>query len=86
ELSSYGVTVEVTDPKADSAELKHEYGFELVKEVGKDYDAVIIAVNHVEYKDLAESWFKNILSKDGLIVDIKGVYKGKINELAYWSL
>lgn len=86
ELSSYGVTVEVTDPKADSAELKHEYGFELVKEVGTDYDAVIVAVNHIEYKDLAESWFKNILSKDGLIVDIKGVYKGKINELAYWSL
>ena len=86
ELSSYGVTVEVTDPKADSEELKQEYGFELVSKPGKDYDAVIIAVNHNEYKDLTESWFQNILSKDGLVVDIKGVYKGKIKELAYWSL
>ncbi|HRH67788.1 MAG TPA: nucleotide sugar dehydrogenase [Bacteroidia bacterium] len=86
ELSSYGVTVEVTDPKADSAELNHEYGFELVNVPGKDYDAVIIAVNHDEYKDLDEAWFRKILSKDGLIVDIKGVYKGKIKELAYWSL
>lgn len=58
ELSSYGVTVEVTDPKANSAELKHEYGFELVKETGTDYDAVIIAVNHAEYKNLDEAWFK----------------------------
>ncbi|HQW00675.1 MAG TPA: nucleotide sugar dehydrogenase, partial [Bacteroidia bacterium] len=66
ELSSYGVTVEVTDPKADSEELKQEYGFELVSKPGKDYDAVIIAVNHNEYKDLTESWFQNILSKDGL--------------------
>ena len=80
ELSSYGVTVEVTDPKADSEELKQEYGFELVSKPGKDYDAVIIAVNHNEYKDLTESWFQNILSKDGLVVDIKGVYKGKIKE------
>ncbi|MBL0138857.1 MAG: nucleotide sugar dehydrogenase [Bacteroidetes bacterium] len=86
ELSSYGVTVEVTDPKANSAELKHEYGFELVKETGTDYDAVIIAVNHAEYKNLDEAWFKKILSKDGLIVDIKGVYKGKIKDIAYWSL
>lgn len=86
ELSSYGVTVEVTDPKANSAELKHEYGFELVKETGTDYDAVIIAVNHSEYKNLDEAWFKKILSKDGLIVDIKGVYKGKIKDIAYWSL
>ena len=51
-----------------------------------DYDAVIIAVNHSEYKNLDEAWFKKILSKDGLIVDIKGVYKGKIKDIAYWSL
>lgn len=87
ELSSYGVHVEVTDPRADSAELKHEYGFELVKEIGSNYDAVIIAVNHNEYKSYDENWFKKILTKDGgLVVDIKGMLKGKIKTLAYWSL
>jgi UDP-N-acetyl-D-galactosamine dehydrogenase len=86
ELTSYGVSVEVTDPKANSEELKHEYGFELVKNIGKNYDAIIIAVNHNEYKSLTEDWFASALNKDGLLVDIKGMMKGKIRNTPYWSL
>ena len=86
ELVSYGVTVEVSDPRANSDELKHEYGFELVKSLGKNYDAIIIAVNHNEFKNLNEEWFASALSKDGLVVDIKGILKGKIKNLNYWSL
>lgn len=86
ELLSYGVHVEVTDPKADSAELKHEYGFELIPKIGKDYDAVIVAVNHNEFVPLDETYFKSITSKDALVVDLKGIYKGRFKDLAYWSL
>lgn len=86
ELLSYGVNVEVTDPKADSSQLKHEYGFELIPEVGKNYDAVIIAVNHKEFIDHDEAYFKSITSKDALVVDLKGIYKGRFKEMAYWSL
>ena len=86
ELASYGVTVEVTDPKASSEELKHEYGFELIKNIGNNYDAIIIAVNHNEYKSLTEDWFASALNKDGLLVDIKGMMKGKIRNVTYWSL
>ncbi len=86
ELLSYGVSVEVTDPKADSAHLKHEYGFELVPDIGKNYDAVIVAVNHNEYANFDEAYFKSITSKDALIVDLKGIYKGKLKEITYWSL
>ena len=86
ELISYGVQVEVSDPKANSTQLKEEYGFELIKDYGKNYDAIIVAVNHNEYLKLDEKWFTNILSKDGLIVDIKGFLKGKITGLNYWSL
>jgi len=86
ELISYGVLVEVTDPKADSKGMKHEYGFDLVEKIGNDYDAVIIAVNHDEYKNLDENYFESITAKDSVIVDIKGIYKSKIQKLAYWSL
>ncbi len=86
ELTSYGVQVEVTDPRADSSELKHEYGFELIKEIGKDYDAVIVAVNHREYADKDEAWFKSILSSEGILIDIKGMYNKKIKDINYWSL
>ena len=86
ELVSYGVSVEVTDPKANSVELKEEYGFSLIPEIGKNYDAVIIAVNHDEFVNLDESYFKSITARDALIVDLKGIYKGKFKEMAYWSL
>jgi UDP-N-acetyl-D-galactosamine dehydrogenase len=86
ELISYGVTVEVTDPRANSHDLKEEYGFELIDKPGTDYDAIILAVNHKEYTELKEDWFGNILTKDGLIVDIKGILKNKITKHTYWSL
>ena len=86
ELLSYGVQVEVTDPKANSEELKLEYGFELMPKIGVNYDAVIIAVNHKEYLGYDEAFFKSITSKDALVVDLKGIYKGKFKEMMYWSL
>ena len=85
ELKSFGVKVEIVDPHADSDELKHEYGFGLGK-LGKGYDGIIVAVNHKEYKALDEKFYKTILSNKGVLVDIKGMYKGKIKGLTYWSL
>lgn len=85
ELKSFGVKVEIVDPHADSDELKHEYGFGLNKQ-GKGYDGVIVAVNHKEYRDLDDKFFKSLASKNGVLVDVKGMYKGKIKSLSYWSL
>ncbi|MFB0925036.1 MAG: UDP binding domain-containing protein [Vicingaceae bacterium] len=86
ELISFGTTVEVVDPHADSGSLIKEYGFGLVSELADNYDAVIVAVNHADYALLDETYFKSITSENPIIVDIKGIYKGKINELTYWSL
>lgn len=87
ELKSFQVHVDLVDPHASSEEMQHEYGVGLSSTPGKDYDALILAVNHKEYKALTESDFKSML-KDGkgIFVDVKGVFKGKINELEYWSL
>ncbi|WP_343748807.1 nucleotide sugar dehydrogenase [Fluviicola sp.] len=86
ELKSFQVKVDLVDPHASSEEMEHEYGVGLV-EIGQNYDAIIVAVNHKEYKNLDEAYFKSIM-KDGkgVFVDIKGIYKGKINDLEYWSL
>ncbi len=86
ELKSYSVSVDVTDTHADSEELKHEYGFGLVEKIGKDYDAVIVAVNHKSYVTLDEKYFQSILTAKGILVDIKGLYRNKIHTLNYWSL
>ncbi len=85
ELKSFGVKVDIVDPHADSAELKHEYGFGLNK-LGKAYDGIIVAVSHKEYKTFDEKYFTGLLSKKGVLVDIKGMYRGKVKKLQYWSL
>jgi nucleotide sugar dehydrogenase len=85
ELQSFGVTVEVADPFANSEELKHEYGFGL-SPITNNYDAIILAVNHKEYMNLSEDYFMGLSTSNGIFVDVKGVYKNKINKLTYWSL
>jgi UDP-N-acetyl-D-galactosamine dehydrogenase len=86
ELISFGVTVEVVDPYADSDSLKEEYGFGLIDDIANDYSAVIVAVNHKEYSDFDEAYFESITVDNPVIVDIKGIYRGQINNLIYWSL
>lgn len=86
ELKSFSVKVDVMDPHADSKELEHEYGFGLVKKISGKYDAVIVAVNHKEYYKLDEKYFKSIMSKNPVLVDVKGMYRGKFKDVTYWSL
>ena len=86
EFKSYGVRVDVTDPRANSEELIKEYGFGLVDKVGNDYDAVILAVHHKEYENYDEDYFVSICKEKAMFIDIKGLYKRRIQKLKYWSL
>ena len=85
-LQSYYVNVDVEDPHADSAELKHEYGFELAGKTATDYDAVIITVPHNAYRELDDAYYAGITKPHGMIADLKGIYRNKINSRNYWSL
>ncbi|MGR6087403.1 MAG: nucleotide sugar dehydrogenase [Arcticibacter sp.] len=86
EFISYGVNVHVVDPHADSDELKHEYGFGLVEKPDNDYDAIVLAVNHKDYAGLNETQLQSMCSEKPVIVDLKGVMRGKIKNMTYWSL
>ncbi len=87
ELQSFQVHVDVVDPHASSHEMHEEYGVGLIDKPSNDYDAVIVAVNHKEYKNLTEADFKALLKdQKGVFVDVKGIFKGKIRDIEYWSL
>ncbi len=86
ELNSYGVEVDLFDPRASKQEVKKEYGLNLKSEIGKEYDAVIVAVNHEEFSSFDESFFTAITNHKAVLVDVKGIYRGKIEKLNYWSL
>jgi UDP-N-acetyl-D-galactosamine dehydrogenase len=86
ELSDFGISVEVIDPGAGKEDVKKEYNIDLKDKPSGKYDAVILAVSHEEYINLDESFFAPLLNNAGIIVDIKGVLRGKIKNHTYWSL
>ena len=86
EFNSFGVKVDVIDPFASKKDVKKEFGLDLNKKVSKGYDAIVLAVNHKEYSMLNEEYFTSIATDKAIFVDIKGIYKNKINKLKYWSL
>lgn len=74
ELQSFGLTVQVADPRALPEDAQHEYGIALTPvDALKPADAVILAVAHDEF--LAGGWplvQKLLGGKEGLVLDIKG--------------
>jgi UDP-N-acetyl-D-galactosamine dehydrogenase len=88
ELRNFSVNVDIVDPHADSDELHHEYGFRLTPEeqMRNDYDAVVVAVSHKPYTEKDEAYFKSITAPNAVVVDVKGLFRNKVQELNYWSL
>jgi len=71
ELSQFGLHVDIHDPLANKEEVKNLYNVILNNDINiLDYDSIIIAVAHNEFKALD---FKNVKSKDNTIIfDTKG--------------
>lgn len=70
ELRDFGMDVDVYDPWANAAEVKHEHGIDLVATVGSNYDAIVLTVAHQEFLGLP---FASMKQADGIIFDIKSV-------------
>lgn len=86
ELKHYGLQVDVIDPHASPSEVKEEYGLDLSETVKPRYDAIVAAVSHDEYLAKDEKYFRGIVHEPALLADLKGIYRGKIKHLVYWSL
>ncbi|MGH2306170.1 nucleotide sugar dehydrogenase [Aliarcobacter sp. ERUVET-8] len=65
ELKEFGCNIDIYDPWADTKEVEHEYGLELIDNGElkiENYDALVLAVAHEEFKKL-NSQLSNINSK-----------------------
>ena len=62
------------------------YGFGLIEKPRNNYDAVIVAVSPDAYKGVGGKEIKALTYENAVLVDVKGMYRGRINELKYWSL
>jgi UDP-N-acetyl-D-galactosamine dehydrogenase len=92
ELKEYEVNVFISDPIANTVEVKNEYDIDLIDIKSlTNIDAVIIAVAHDEYKNIKFEFLNNIysLSSAKLLMDIKGILnKDEAQKLGYiyWRL
>jgi len=79
-LAAHGHRVDVHDPLANPAEANLMYGVTLLEtmpgtDAGSAYDCVVGAVPHASYRTLSGAAFAALLKPDGLVADIKGVWR-----------
>lgn len=93
ELGSYEIHTSVYDPVADKAEAKREYGIDLVSKAElKAFDAVLVAVDHDDFKEYSVEDIKAMYSdknENKILFDVKGIYDKDEFEKAgfnYWRL
>ena len=76
ELKIYGTLVDIYDPWADQREVEKEYGLKMLKQAHlQDYDVIILALSHDQFKSL--SW-ESLKESDVRIFDVKGFLDRKL--------
>ena len=85
DLRARGHKVSVHDPMADAAAAKRYYDVELLETLSNDYDCVIGAVAHDQYKEVSP---ESLVRSGGLVADLKSVWPATANSATcrYWSL
>lgn len=74
ELKDFNMTVDVHDSWAVPEEVKHEYGIELIPEISEgEYDAIVLAVDHSEFKKMGESQLRAFGKEKHVLYDVKHV-------------
>jgi len=71
ELKSYEINLTIYDPWANPADVKHEYGIEIINQLPADtlYDSMVLAVAHKDF--VTADWGKRI-KPGGVVYDVKG--------------
>ncbi len=69
ELLTFGAKVDVYDPHADAAEVKHEYNLNLTADLSQRYHAIVLAVSHKEFASIE---LEKLKEKNAIVYDIKG--------------
>lgn len=70
ELKSFGIDVDVHDSHATPSQVKEEYAIDLTNTLDQ-YDAIILAVAHIEYRSLDIKKLKR--NSTSVVYDIKGI-------------
>jgi UDP-N-acetyl-D-galactosamine dehydrogenase len=74
ELQSFNMNVDVYDHWANAQKVKDEYGVELLTElINGSYDAIVLAVDHSDYKSWGEEKIRKLGKENHILYDVKYV-------------
>lgn len=72
-LQGYNAQVDVCDPWVDAAEARHEYGLELAQPGQGEYDAIVVAVGHEQFRLLGAEGIRAHGKPGAVLYDVKYV-------------
>jgi UDP-N-acetyl-D-galactosamine dehydrogenase len=76
-LEWLGHQVEVADPLASPEEIVREHGLKLVEPDGRDYDLVVGAVAHSDYRGLSDRRLAEMVAEGGTLADLRGMWRDR---------
>jgi len=86
ELTRRGYNVVVEDLMVDAKEVKRHYGIQVEKSPSGEFDAIVLAVDHEDYKHLSYYDYLKNGNEETIIFDVKGDKKDKFPSEVYMSL
>ena len=76
ELKNYNCNVKIFDPWVSKTKIKKEYNITLLNSLEKNnFDAIIIAVAHNQFKNIGIKAIRKLGKKNSLIYDLKYIFK-----------
>lgn len=88
ELRDFKISVDIIDPLADPADVRREYGLEVLDQPRDHYDAIVVAVGHNAFRSLLPAYFKDLSNQEPILFDLKALYDRRLfePEFEYWRL
>lgn len=85
ELEEYNIEVDIFDPWVDIKEAEHEYGIAPINEVSqlphKEYDAVILAVAHKQFKEMGADNIRALGKDNHVLYDLKYLFDSELSDI-----
>jgi UDP-N-acetyl-D-galactosamine dehydrogenase len=72
-LKEYDICVDITDPWCEKYNVMKEFGIDLVEPKSGEYDAIVIAVSHDQFKSLEPNIIRGYGKKSHVLYDLKYV-------------
>ncbi|MBP5364595.1 MAG: nucleotide sugar dehydrogenase [Bacteroidales bacterium] len=87
EMQSYGIKqIDIVDPVAIEQDVEQQYNIQLQPKPEGRYNAIFVTVGHDCFRQLDEEFFKERLLPNGVVCDVRGLFRGKFHDIDIWYL